>query len=92
MRISNSGTTSCASCHKPEHAFSDEANTFSTNDLGNLTARNASPLFNLAWAPKGMFWDGRVLTLEDAVDDAVNNEQHPNWDATIAYLKKQWRL
>lgn len=86
-QISKSKTMSCGTCHNINDAFTDNGLALSTNDLGNLTARNASPLFNLAYTDKGFFWDGRVMTLEEAVDDAVNNEQHPEWETTLANLE-----
>lgn len=86
-QISKSKTMSCGTCHNIQDAFTDNGLALSINDLGNLTARNASPLFNLAWTDKGFFWDGRVMTLEEAVDDAVNNEQHPEWETTLANLE-----
>ena len=86
-QLSKSKTMSCGTCHNQQNSFTDNGLTLSTNDLGSPTARNATPLFNLVWADKGFFWDGRVMTLEAAVDDAVNNEQHPQWESTLANLK-----
>ena len=87
VQFSRSGTLSCGGCHNIENAFSDNNLTFSTNDLGNLTSRNASSLFNLVWADKDLFWDGRVRTLEATVDDAINAEQHPVWGSTLVNVK-----
>lgn len=85
--ISNSQTMSCGTCHSLDDAMTDNGLSLSTNDIGALTARNASPLFNLAWTDKGFFWDGRVMTLEEAVEDAIVNEQHPVWETTLDALK-----
>lgn len=85
--LSQSKTMSCATCHNQDFGFTDHGLTLSTNDLGNLTARNASSLFNLVWTDKGFFWNGRVQTLEEAVDDAINNEQHPAWESTLANIE-----
>jgi cytochrome c peroxidase len=87
QQVSKSKTMSCATCHNLEDSFTDNGLVLSTNDLGGLTKRNATPLFNLAWTDKGFFWDGRVMTLEEAVEDAVNNEQHPEWGGTLASLQ-----
>jgi len=87
VQFSKSGTLSCGGCHNIQTAFSDNNLVLSTNDLGNLTQRNTSSLFNLVWADKGLFWDGRVMSLELAVDDAINNEQHPVWESTLANIK-----
>ena len=87
-QLSKSKTMSCSTCHNQANAFTDNGTVKSTNDLGDLTARNSMPFFNLIWIDKGFFWDGRALTIEDAVDDAVNNEQHPKWDVTLALIKE----
>ena len=87
-QISKSKSTSCSSCHNQANAFTDNGLVKSTNDLGDLTVRNSMPFFNLIWIDKGFFWDGRALTLEEAVEDAVNNEQHPEWDATLAAIEQ----
>jgi len=83
-QLSKSKSTSCGSCHNQANAFTDNGSTVSTNDLGDLTTRNSMPFFNLIWLDEGFFWDGRSASLEDAVDDAINNEQHPVWDVTLA--------
>jgi cytochrome c peroxidase len=63
-RLSGSDTQSCASCHRPEHAFSDAGRAFSLGIDGKRGARNAMPLFNLAWS--GAYtWDGRRTRLRD---------------------------
>lgn len=85
--LSLSGNTSCATCHNQDFGFTDHNLDFSINDLGNQTARNASNLFNLVWTDKGFFWDGRSSTLELAIEDAINNEQHPEWDVTLANIQ-----
>lgn len=85
--ISKSQTTSCGTCHNLGSALTDNGLPFSTNDIGGITARNATPLFNLAWTDKGFFWDGRVMTLENAVEDAIVNEQHPEWETTLNGIK-----
>ncbi|MCB0509179.1 MAG: cytochrome-c peroxidase, partial [Bacteroidetes bacterium] len=85
--LSLSGNTSCATCHNQDFGFTDHELDLSTNDLGNFTSRNASSLFNLVWTDKGFFWDGRASSLELAVEDAINNEQHPEWDVTLANIQ-----
>lgn len=87
VQLSKSGTMSCATCHNIQDAFTDHGLALSINDLGIITQRNATPLFNLAWTDKGFFWDGRVMTLEAAIDDAINAEQHPVWQSTLENIK-----
>ncbi len=59
--LSKDGTLSCASCHKQKAAFSDPRQ-FSVGVREQLGARNAMPLFNLAWK-RSFFWDGRAASL-----------------------------
>jgi cytochrome c peroxidase len=64
--LSVNGTQSCASCHQADAAFSDPRRV-STGAHGQPGKRNSMPLFNLAWAHDGMFWDGRAATLRQQV-------------------------
>ena len=62
---SRDSTVSCATCHRPEHAFSDT--TPVSRGVGGAPGnRNAPPLVNLAYA-SSLFRDGRAATLEEAV-------------------------
>jgi cytochrome c peroxidase len=56
--LSRDDSISCASCHQTDHAFAD-ARRFSLGVAGLPGARNAMPLFNLAWK-SSFFWDGRA--------------------------------
>lgn len=62
-RLSKDFGLSCASCHQPEHGFSDPRR-FSTGADGTLGRRQAMSVINLAWS-KQFFWDGRAATLEE---------------------------
>jgi cytochrome c peroxidase len=72
--LSHDKNLSCASCHQPEAAFSDSGKAFSVGHLGGKSARNAMPLFNLAWH-KEMFWDGRASTLREQILHPI---EHPD--------------
>ena len=62
--LSANKTISCASCHKQEFGFSDNA-TFSTGFAGGHTGRNSMSLINSRFYPNGrFFWDERAATLE----------------------------
>lgn len=61
--LSKNGQVACASCHKPESAFSD--NTAVSHGIG-ATRRNSMPLFNLAWR-RNFFWDGRTSSIREQV-------------------------
>ncbi|MBX2926634.1 MAG: hypothetical protein KF852_02260 [Saprospiraceae bacterium] len=62
--LSADSTISCASCHLPELAFSDGMRT-STGVQGRIGRRNSPSLANVGYYYKGLFWDGRVSTLEE---------------------------
>ena len=61
--LSSDESTSCASCHNPEHAFADnEVNSRGIDrKKGN---RNTPSVINAAFQPY-QFWDGRASSLED---------------------------
>lgn len=63
--LSGSDGKSCASCHMPQKAFADSLQ-YSLGEEG-AAFRNTPPLFNLAWADKGLFWDGGASSLEKQV-------------------------
>lgn len=74
---------SCGSCHKQQYAFGDNTR-LSTNVLGS-TKRNTPPLINMGMN-SAFFWDGRQSTVEDAVNDALAGEMHPDFVADVKYL------
>jgi cytochrome c peroxidase len=62
---------SCASCHKPEHAFAD-GDKFSPGIGGEMTKRNAPSIINRAYG-LSQYWDGRAATLEEQADGPLTN-------------------
>lgn len=62
-RLSINETQSCATCHNPDHGFSDGLK-FSIGAMGEPVGRNTPHLYNLAWN-EVFFWDGRSTSLED---------------------------
>ena len=60
--LSANGKVSCASCHDPERAFSQEAS-FGTGVTAKPLRRHTQTLWNVAWG-RAFFWDGRAATLE----------------------------
>lgn len=73
-RLSINFTISCASCHQPEHGFSDPRQ-FSVGFAGGLTGRNSMGLTNARWYQRrSFFWDERAATLEDQVLLPIQNE------------------
>jgi cytochrome c peroxidase len=71
--LSLDSTLSCASCHRPQDAFSERGAPTSHGVLGMAGDRNAPALFNLAWAGL-LFWDGRVANLEEQALHPVRAE------------------
>jgi cytochrome c peroxidase len=81
--LSDNNKRACASCHKPEMAFTD-GNVKSLNfDMGDL-ARNAPTVINSAFQ-KSQFWDLRATSLEDQLDSVINNadELHSSFERVI---------
>jgi cytochrome c peroxidase len=63
-RFSQAGSgVSCASCHDPEHSFSE---TKARSHTIKEAARNAPDLINAAWYARSHFWDGKVDNLWSA--------------------------
>jgi len=61
--LSSDGSTSCASCHNQQFAFSDGGNAKSEGVLARKGIRNAPSLSNLTNRPK-LLWDARGESLE----------------------------
>lgn len=79
-RLSGSGTQSCADCHHANHAFSDTVARSRGAD-GDPGARNAMPLFNLAWS--GSYaWDGSKPRIRDQAIAAMTNPIEMDADPT----------
>ncbi len=87
--LSGNDTQSCASCHEPSHAFSDEGVALSTGITGALGTRNAPALFNLVYQPS-FFWDGRSPTLRAQCLAPIQNpvEMDSNLLDVVAKLDK----
>ncbi|WDT74851.1 MAG: cytochrome-c peroxidase [Candidatus Manganitrophus sp.] len=70
-RLSRDNTVSCATCHNPEHGFSD-ARPVSIGIDGQKGTRNAPTIFNVAYN-KTHFWDGRAGSLEEQALGPIQN-------------------
>mgnify|MGYP000418655042 CR=1 FL=1 len=65
--LSANKTIACASCHKQDKGFSDEA-ILSVGFDGGLTGRHSMTLINSRFYQRGrFFWDERATTLEEQV-------------------------
>ncbi len=87
--LSSDSTMSCATCHDPQLSFTDGA-AVSVGVLGIEGRRSSMPLVNLAFNPKGFFWDGRSATLEEQalipVEDHI--ELNESWDNVVEKLSR----
>jgi cytochrome c peroxidase len=87
--LSSNNTQSCASCHSPQNAFTDNTST-SVGVDGIFGTRNSMHLFNLAWNYGERFaWDGKELSLERQAEEPVQNpiELHSDWDNVVERLQ-----
>ncbi len=85
-RLSSDNTVSCASCHSPQHAFSD----IRPVSLGvGLQAgdRNAPTIINRAFSRK-QFWDGRANSLEDQSKLPLINPKEMTMSSHVLLVKK----
>jgi cytochrome c peroxidase len=81
--LSDNNERACASCHKPELAFTD-GNIKSMNfERGDLP-RNSPTVINAAFQ-KQQFWDLRATSLEDQLDSVINSqdELHSSFENVI---------
>jgi cytochrome c peroxidase len=69
--LSQDGTVACSSCHRPDHAFSDDK-PISPGVDRRLGTRNAPSLLSVG-AYQSYFWDGRAQTLEAQVTGPLLN-------------------
>lgn len=85
--LSADSSMACASCHFPELSFTDN-NALSTGIDGKEGQRSAMSLTNVGFYEEGLFWDGRIKTLEAQallpVEDSI--ELHHNWDEVVKEL------
>lgn len=89
-KLSGDNTQSCATCHNPQKAFTDNLQ-FSVGIDGNFGNTNAMPLFNLAWNFDERFnWIGNEFGLENQAFNPVSNpiEMHANWQTVAEKLQQ----
>lgn len=71
-RLSGSGQLSCSSCHDPDLGWAD-GRTVSFGHARKVLKRNAPTVQNAGHLP-ALFWDGRVVTLEQQVEAVLHND------------------
>lgn len=86
--LSVDGSISCASCHDPVAAFSDNRQ-FSLGVTGEEGMRNSMPLHNLAWNINTFNWDGSANSLEEQAFEPVTNpvEMNNSWENVVQTLE-----
>jgi cytochrome c peroxidase len=86
--LTQNGRT-CASCHKPELAFTDGVQSAPSLLHGDNLSRNTPTLTYAALQPN-LFWDGRTKYLEEQALQVLSNkaEMHGQLDIAIAALKE----
>jgi cytochrome c peroxidase len=86
--LSADSTMSCGSCHMSTNGFTDGAKVSIGIDKIAGT-RSSMSLINIGFVKSGLFWDGRVKTLEDQallpVEDPI--EMHHLWSKVEEELK-----
>jgi cytochrome c peroxidase len=87
-RLSSDNTVSCASCHKPQFAFSDTT-ALSSGVEGRKGSRNAPSLTNVGYRDK-LFWEGGSPRLELQAIGPLTAHDEMNMEpaALVAKLKK----
>ena len=90
-RLSADGTVACATCHRPEHAFS-EPTPVSSGLRGQKGNRKAPTFINQAVTlHPHFFWDGRAGSLEDQALGPIENpiemgNTHPSMIQTLSRI------
>jgi cytochrome c peroxidase len=87
--LSVDSSISCSSCHQIQGAFTDNV-AVSTGVQNRKGKRSAMALVNMAFMNRGLFWDGRVKTLEAQallpVEDHL--EMAENWAVAEQKLRR----
>ena len=90
-QLSINNSQSCASCHDASKGFAENKRV-SIGAEGIAGARNAMPLFNLAWK-SSFFWDGRAASLREQVLQPIQNpiEMHESLTNVVGKLRRSRR-
>lgn len=86
--LSADSTMSCSSCHAPNGNFTDNL-PVSVGIDGIPGRRSSMSLLNIGYVYEGLFWDGRVTTLEEQallpIEDPI--ELHNDWGTVESDLQ-----
>ena len=88
VRLSEDGTVSCGSCHRPERAFTD-GRALATGIRGRVGQRNTPGLTNIGYHHLPLFWDGRAANLEAQALHPVGtpHEMGGSWPEVVHRLR-----
>ncbi|KGO85499.1 hypothetical protein Q765_15855 [Flavobacterium rivuli WB 3.3-2 = DSM 21788] len=70
--LSSTGQMNCASCHKPELAFTDGQKTSAASSVGKYVLRNSPTLINAVFSDR-YFYDLRAADLEEQAEHVIEN-------------------
>ena len=86
-RLSEDGSVSCASCHRPELAFSD-GRALAVGLMGRVGRRNTPGLTNIGYHHLPLFWDGRADNLEAQAMHPIGTpeEMGGSWPSVVRRL------
>jgi len=86
--LSGNEKMACADCHFPQNGFTDNL-AVSKGTEGIAGLRSSMSLVNAGYFTRGLFWDGRIQTLEEQallpVEDV--NELHNDWESVIEKMQ-----
>ena len=87
--LSSNNERACASCHKPDMAFTDGLPVSRSFEKQSMLERNAPGLIN-AVLQKKLFHDGRSFSFENQASEVLNNpdEMHADFAAVALKLRK----
>lgn len=86
--LSGNGQRTCASCHRPDRAFTDGEPSPLTLDAKKRIGRNTPTLVNAAFQ-SFQFMDSRSIFLEDQIVDVVHNMQEMGGSLSKAVAQLQ---
>lgn len=86
--LSADSTVSCATCHRPELAFTDRRPR-AVGVAGRTGRRSSMSLVNVGFAFHGLFWDGRAATLEEQSLHPVTDplEMDNDWETVLGRIR-----
>ena len=86
--LSLDSTQACVNCHQQHLAFTD-GQALSLGVKGLAGSRNAMSLVNVGLYYDGLFWDGRVATLEEQSLHPITDERElaANWPLILGRLR-----